>query len=323
MIKPKVSVIIPAYNCEKYIGRCLESVLKQSFGDFEILVVNDGSCDETGAVVEKYAKKDKRIRCIEQKNMGVAKTRNKAVELARGEFIAFIDNDDYIDEDYLEKLLPREGEDVVVSGYRRPDSEKKIKTEVALGDEYWSRFVVVAPWAKIYQKDFIIKNKLEFLDNNIGEDVYFNLIAMLVAEKVKILKYVGYNWFYNEKSVSNTKQRKFRDINVFGFLDSCYDELKRRKLIEDNYEILELYFYRYIVWFLLYAAKGAKKAEINKVYDELFDWLEKRFPDYRKNKLLKGELPGEVKATRIAYKTFLKFQRVGLGKVLVWAYAKI
>ena len=323
MKRPKVSVIIPAYNSEKYIGRCLDSILNQSFEDFEVLVINDGSKDRTGEIIQEYEKKDKRIRYFEQKNMGVAKTRDKAVKLAKGDCIAFIDNDDYVDRDYFKKILPLKKEEIVISGYRRPDRDGKVKAEVKLEDEFWSRFVIVAPWAKIYQKDFIVKNNLKFLDNNIGEDVYFNLIAMFLANKVRILDYVGYNWFYNNKSVSNTKQRKFEEIDVFKFLNSCYDELKKRKLIQNNYHTLELYFYRYIVWFLLFAMKGAKKEKINKVYDDLFCWLNERFPDYRKNKLLKGKLPGEIKKTRLVYKTLLKFQKIGLGKVLVRAYAKI
>lgn len=305
MKKPLVSVIIPAYNSEKYIGRCLESVLAQSLQDFEILVVDDGSSDKTGEVVKSYD--DARVRYVRQKNMGVARTRNKAVGLARGEFIAFMDNDDFVEADYLEKLLPRGDEEIVISGFRRPDGEGKIVRKMQLKNTEWSKFVNPTPWAKIYRKDFIIKNKLEFLDNNIGEDVYFNLVAMLTAKKVRILGYVGYNWFFNDESVSNTSQKTFEGLKVFYLLDSCYDELKRRGLVEKNYEVLELYFYRYVVWFLLYAGKGAKKAEIDRVYEELFAWLLERFPEYQKNKLLKGKLAGEERMTRMACKVFLKF----------------
>ena len=322
MKKPIISVIIPAYNSEKYIGRCLDSVLTQTFRDFEVIVVNDGSKDDTGEIVKRYAEKDKRIRYIEQKNMGVAKTRNKAVTLAKGDYIAFIDNDDYIDEDYLERLYSKEC-DIVLSGYRRPDVAGRIVKKIVLEREDWSKFLIPAPWAKIYRRAFILENKIEFLDNDIGEDVYFNLIAMLLAKKIKYLTYVGYNWFYNDSSVSNTKQKKFSDVNVLDFLNKSYDALGKRGLIEGNYEQLELFYYRYVVWFLLYAAKGASKKEIDMVYGELFGWLEKKFPDYAKNALLKGDLPGEEKKTRIVYKTFLKFHKAGLGKLLVWGYAKI
>ena len=323
MKKPMVTVIIPAYNSQEYIGRCLDSVLLQSFQDFEIIVINDGSKDKTGKIIEKYAKKDKRIRYYEQKNIGVARTRNRAVRLAKGEFIAFIDNDDFIDEDYLDNLLPKFGEDVVISGFKRPNKNGKIITRMDLEDEEWSKYVNPTPWAKIYRKKFITDNDIAFLDNNIGEDIYFNLIGMLVAGKTCIKKYVGYNWFYNEDSVSSTKHKKYNEVDIFKLLNSCYQELKKRGLLEKNCDLIEFFFYRFIVWFLLYAAKGSKKEEIDRIYDELFVWLKERFPNYRKNKLLKGNLPGEIKTTRIIYKTFMVFHKIGSGKLLVWGYAKI
>lgn len=325
MKNPKVTVIIPAYNAEKYIEKCLDSVLVQSYQDFEILVINDGSSDGTGKILESYAKKyPEKIRYIEQKNMGVAKTRNKAVKMAKGEFIAFIDNDDFIDRDYLEKLLPRNGEDVVMSGYKRPDKKGKIVKLVRLEkNAVWSKFVVPAPWAKIYRRRFILENGLEFLDNNIGEDVYFNLIAMVLAKRVKVLNYVGYNWFYNDFSVSNGLQRKFKNVDVFKLLNNSYDQLKKRNLVEGNYEVLEFFFYRYIIWFLLYSVKRQERTDIDKIYDELFDWLSERFPNYKKNGMMRGKLSGETRATRVACEMFNLFDKINLGKSLVNIWSKV
>ena len=99
MKSPKITVIVPVYNSEKYIGRCLDSVLRQVYQDFLILAINDGSTDGTDEILKKYAKDfPEKIKYIKQKNMGVAKTRNKGIELAETEFITFIDNDDFIDE---------------------------------------------------------------------------------------------------------------------------------------------------------------------------------------------------------------------------------
>ena len=221
-------------------------------------------------------------------------------------------------------LLPGEDEDVVIGGFKRPDETGKIVKEMRLVDTEWSKFMNPTPWAKIYRKDFILKNKLEFLDNNIGEDIYFNLIGMLLAKNVRIVDYIGYNWFYNRESVSSTAHKDFKKINIFKLLNSCYDELKKRDLLEENYEILEFFFYRFIVWFLLYATKGQKKEAIDKNYDELFAWLEERFPNFTKNRLLKRkQLVSEEKKTRIAYEVFLRFYKLKLGKSLVWTYARL
>ena len=324
MKNPLVTVIVPAYNAESFIGKCLDSVLAQGMKSFEVLVIDDGSVDGTGKVVKEYVDKDERIKYIKQKNMGVARTRNKAIKLAKGDYIAFIDNDDFIDKDYLEKLLPKEDEEVVISGFKRPDKDGKIVKEMRLNDTEWSKFMNPTPWAKIYRKDFIVDNKLEFLDNNIGEDIYLNLIAMLLVKKARIIDYVGYNWFYNQESVSSTAHKDFKKIDIFKLLNSCYDELKRRKLLQENFEIVELFFYRFIVWFLLYATKGQKKDDIDKMHDELFSWLTERFPDFVKNRYLKrGQLEGEEKKTRAAYEVFLKFYKIRLSKNLVWLYAKL
>ena len=101
----KVTMVIPVYNSEKYVGRCLKSVLEQTYKDVSILVINDGSTDNSQQIIDEYAKKYKNIISIEQKNMGVAKTRNKAIQMTNTEYIMFMDNDDYIDKDYIETLL--------------------------------------------------------------------------------------------------------------------------------------------------------------------------------------------------------------------------
>lgn len=324
MNKPLVTVIIPAYNSEKYIGRCIESVLNQTMKNFELLVIDDGSKDDTGKIVCEYKDRDKRIRYYRQDNMGIARTRNKAIKLAKGDFIAFMDNDDYIDKDYLDVLLPRKGEDIVISGFKRPDKNGKIVKKMRLSNEMWSKFMNPTPWAKIYRRSFIIDNKLFFLDNNIGEDIYFNLIAMLQARKVKILSYVGYNWYYNTESVSSTMHRNFHDVDVLRLLESCYDEIARRGLLEKNRDLVEFFFFRFVVWFLLYSCKGQKKADINDIYERLFNWFLERFPNFLKNKYLKhGALPGEERMTRMAYKCFLEFYKRGLGSLFIWIYAKL
>lgn len=319
----KISIIIPAYNTEKYIGRCLDSVLSQSFTDFEILVVDDGSNDKTGEIVQKYARQDKRISYIKQRHMGTGKARNKGLELARGELIAFIDSDDYIDTDYLEKLLPRNGEDIVFSGYARPNQNGKIVEKVELKEDFGSRLVAPTVWAKIYRRDFITKNKLSFLDTDIGEDVWFNLMAALYAQNVKFLNYVGYYWYINKNSVINKKYKSYKEINnIINSFDMCYCELESRGLLKEKRKWTEFIFYLFIVSFLLNAAKGAKKSEINEAYDSYFGWMASRFPNYRSNKILNGHPLNTVKFGHIGYKTFFIFQKIGLGKFLVWLSSK-
>ena len=121
-MKNKITIIVPVYNSENYIRRCVDSVLRQSFEDFELLLINDGSTDGSLKILREYEKSDKRIRVINQENMGVAKTRNKGIKLASGKYIMFIDNDDYIENDYINKYynsIKDTDYDIVIGGYKR------------------------------------------------------------------------------------------------------------------------------------------------------------------------------------------------------------
>ena len=114
---PKVSVIIPVYNVEKYLSECLDSVVNQTLKDIEIICVNDGSPDGSAAILEEYAQKDNRIKVITQENRGLSEARNSGLKIASGEYIAFLDSDDYIDLKFFEQLYKRgieSNSDVVV-----------------------------------------------------------------------------------------------------------------------------------------------------------------------------------------------------------------
>ena len=125
----KVSIIIPVYNSENYIDRCLNSVLNQTYQNFEILVINDGSTDNSQKIIDDYKYKyPEKIIAIEQENKGVSVTRNESMQRANGKYIMFIDNDDYIEANYVETFLKeaeKEDYDVVIGGYRRITEEKR------------------------------------------------------------------------------------------------------------------------------------------------------------------------------------------------------
>ena len=238
----KVTVIVPVYNSEKYISKCLDSILEQTCQDFEILVVNDGSKDDSLKILEQYVEKyPSKINLINQENQGVAQTRNESIKRANGKYVMFIDNDDYLDKDYIETFLneaERGDYDIVLGGYRRVTEKLEIIKEQKLENVEWSKFIVMAPWAKIYKKEYLINNNIQFLKLNLGEDVYFNLKAMLMSKKIKIINYIGYNWFYNTASVSNTIQKNITQLDLYKLLDSSYNMLKENRLLEKNHEVL-------------------------------------------------------------------------------------
>ena len=147
---------------------------------------------------------------------------------------------------------------------------------------------------------------------------------MLLTKKVKIIDYIGYNWFFNTKSVSNTIQKNITQLQIYELLNSCYDELEKCNLLEENYDIIKTYFTRYIVWLLYFSTKKLDKKIIYKEYDKLFDWLEKRFPDYKKNKMIGFTKPkGEVLSIRLFTNFFIIAHKLHLAKFLTYLYSKI
>lgn len=324
----KVTVILPVYNSEDYVGRCLDSILNQTYTDFEIMVINDGSKDSSYEILKKYKEKyPNKINLINQENKGVAKTRNESIKRANSEYIMFVDNDDYLDNDYIEtyvKAIRKDDSDIVVGGFRRPNEEGKVIKTLKLQNEEWSKFMIMTPWAKIYKRQYLIDNDIKFLETNLGEDNYFNLKAFLMTNKIVTLDYVGYNWFFNTKSVSNTRQRNIKNIQLYELLDASYNMVKENNLLDKNYQIIETNFTKYIIWIISYATKGLTYKELCKEYDKIFNWLEERFPDYKKNKMISYKKPkGETLSSRFMTETFMIFHKLHLGKLLTYIYSKI
>lgn len=322
-----VTMVIPVYNSEKYISRCIDSVLNQTYKNVDILIINDGSKDNSQKILDEYEKKYKNITVIKQENMGVANTRNKAIQMTNTEYIMFMDNDDYIDKDYIETLLKNAEDgkyDIVVCGYRRPNEDGKILREVKLENYELAKYNVLSPWSKIYRTDFLKKNNLEFLNNDICEDLYLNFQAYACSNKIKTIDYVGYNWFFNTKSVSSTKQRNAKKVNIFKFFNECYDTMKKKNLINKNYEVIEYTFLTTVVWYLSFSTKELDFKETCKEYDKSFDWLDKHFPGYKKNKFIGfNKAKGQEKIVRISLAIMLFLHKIHLGKLATYIYSKI
>lgn len=325
---PKVTLIIPVYNSEKYISKCLDSILEQTYNDYEILIVNDGSKDNSQQVINEYKNKyPEKIISIEQENKGVSETRNESIQRANGDYIMFIDNDDYLDKNYIETFvneIEEQDYDIVLGGYRRITETGKVLKELKLQDKEWSKLMIPAPWSKIYKKQYLIQNDIVFLKNNIGEDVYFNLKAMLLSKKIKIIDYVGYNWFFNTQSVSNTIQKNITQLQVYELLNKCYEQLEECNLIKENYNTIKTFFTRYIIWLISFSTKKLDRKILYNEYDKLFNWLEQKFPDYKKNKMIGYFKPeGEIFSVRFFTKSFLIAHKLHLAKVITYLYSKI
>lgn len=210
---PKFSIIIPVYNVEKYIGKCLDSIMSQTYKDYEVIVVNDGTPDNSMDIVKKYD-----VKVINQKNQGLSAVRNTGVKHAKGEYILFIDSDDYIEKDLLKKLNESldNNPDVVrfqiqeVFEDRNENIEYKEENfKDKSGVEAFSiitkyHFVENA-WAYLIKKEYYLNNKFQFKKGTIHED--FGLIPLIIikAKKVNSISYVGYNYLQRQGSIMSQK----------------------------------------------------------------------------------------------------------------------
>lgn len=182
---PKISIIVPVYNVEQYLPRCIDSILNQSFADFELLLIDDGSKDKSGAICDEYADKDDRIRVFHKKNGGVSSARNVGLDNAKGEYVIFVDSDDYLKMNALQIANTIKDDLVVASyevkGYRSSnmihDSVRYTRKSECL--DYLSKKLLEshtlhAPWAKFYNRYIIECNNIRFIESlKLGEDICF------------------------------------------------------------------------------------------------------------------------------------------------------
>ena len=200
--KPKVSIIVPVFNVEKYLDKCVKSVLSQTLKEIEVFLIDDGSSDKSWSIVQKYEKLDSRIVVMQQENAGAAVARNHGLERAKGEYIGFVDSDDYVDEDYFEKLYvaATENDADIARAYVKAEIETSDKYQMAHSTEGYDYFYNVTSrrkveanklnltssnWLAIYRRSVLEKNNIRFVSEiRTGQDNIFNLHVSYFANKV-------------------------------------------------------------------------------------------------------------------------------------------
>ena len=189
---PLVSVIVPAYNAEPYIDKCIRSLTAQTYGNIEIIAVNDGSMDKSGAILDELAQQDRRIRCLNQSNQGVCIARNNGIDMAKGEYLLFVDGDDFLDPDYVEALVTTamaNDSDLVIGGYTIDDNTKLVEhiplTYEAGRDEMWA-YRIMATMAHLYKRSFWDRNGFRFTTEPKvrAEDTPICLMANYVGKNI-------------------------------------------------------------------------------------------------------------------------------------------
>ena len=246
-------MVIPAYNVEAYLEECLGSVAAQSWKDWEAIVVDDGSTDGSGSLAEAWARKDKRFRVIRQENRGQSAARNAAIRIAEGEYLFFLDGDDWLEREALETLaLELKDEDVVCFGGRRffqdekryEEGDELVAKTYACGWDYYQenalkprRFAFVSEVLRIYRREFLLEEQLFFKEGIFHEDNLFTPLVLYYAGKTRVVSKNLYNYRVREGSTMTTPTvgKLFNKIAVANELAKFYSDKKVSKTVVYRY----------------------------------------------------------------------------------------
>ncbi|MGN0660845.1 MAG: glycosyltransferase [Oscillospiraceae bacterium] len=247
-----LSIVVPVYNAEKYLSRCIESILNQRYKNFELILIDDGSTDSSGKICDEYALKDERIVVIHNVNKGVSEARNTGIANASGKYLAFVDSDDFVNDDIYEKMIGYASEkSMPMCGHFLVDENATIKNsrkvysvdgEVPLNRffEFCENFSMNVPWNKIFITDIIKKNNLLFRkDLSLGEDLIFCLNYLRYIKNIYVINEPLYNYMQITGSVSLSQ--RYRDdfyysqvcilnslMDTFKFLNVDFEPYRKR-----------------------------------------------------------------------------------------------
>lgn len=239
-----ISVIVPVYNVEKYLRRCMDSIVQQTYKNIEIIIVDDGSIDSSGKISDEYAKKDKRIKVIHKQNGGLSDARNVALDIIKGKYIAFIDSDDSISNDYIEylyNLLKKNNADMgicdsqvcyndLIQVNNEPENIIVYSKDEVIKEMLYANHYFISAWGKIYKKELL--NNVRYPKGQIYEDINTTYLIYLSSNKIACSNQRKYYYYLHPNSITTSKfdSKHFELIKATDVmttdLEKKYPELK-------------------------------------------------------------------------------------------------
>ena len=291
----KLSIIVPVYGVEKYIDKCLNSLVKQSLKEIEIIVVNDGTKDNSQKIIDKYVKKyPDKIKSYIKENGGQGSARNYGLKKATGEYIGYVDSDDFVEKDMYKKLYNKAKEnnyDIVVCGNYNVSEDYQNKNIDAFINNYNTDlenifFGKMAVWNKIYKRDILIKNKFEFKEKVWYEDLAFTLKAIMNSNTFAFIDEPLYDYLIREGSTMNNSnvQRNLEILDAFNDILSYIKHNKKEEYFSkiEFLAIDHIYISAIVRVLKAEADDKVKRETINK----LIDYMNTNFPNYKNNKYI-------------------------------------
>lgn len=282
-----ISIIVPIYNAEKYLDKCISSLINQTKKELEFILINDGSTDESEKIIKKY--KDKRIKYFKNKNQGIGKTRNFGIDKATGKYIIFLDSDDYLAENTCEELYKRAEKnklDVVVFDFYRVENNKLV--EVKINDFKDSSLkenpnllfdINLGPCNKLFKTEVIKKNNIKFIEDLKYEDAPFVAETLKEAKKIgKLNKFFHYYVIHEQSETTVRNEKIFDIIKIVDIIRNTFKDLKYMKEVVDKLTV------RILTNYTIQQRNQENIKTGMKFIDEAFNYLKKEVPDYKDNK---------------------------------------
>ena len=293
MSKDTVSVIIPVYNTRDYIEKCVRSVMDQSYTRLEIVIIDDGSNDGSGEVLEMLASEDNRIRLFHQENQGVSKARNFGISVSSGTYFTFVDGDDYISRNYIRRFVKcaeRTNAQMILSGLDYVDEEGRVQSRIVPGEyirfekEEWPMRISCAA-CHFYERDFWIRSGLWFHSGSRGEDMPVALFYSAMCSRISTIPASGYYYVQHASSAMH-HFRGLKDYQLpYDGLTEVFQMVKKTGL-SNSRNFYELFVLRIFSTCLFDLARGASRGKRQELADYIHQSLKQYFPEYQHNPLL-------------------------------------
>jgi glycosyltransferase involved in cell wall biosynthesis len=287
----KVSIIVPVYNVEAYLAKCLDSLMNQTLQDIEIIVVNDGATDGSPKIIDEYVKKSNKFQALAKSNGGLSDARNYGIPHAIGEYIGFVDSDDYVEPDMFEILYQKaklEDSDIVECNLRHTYPNKE---DIEIGRQIYDKKEMImfgrsVVWNKIYRRDWLLQTKVVFPKGLVYEDLEFFIKLVPHIRTYSYVEPASIHYVQRNNSINNTSTTK--TLNVLKILGNIHDYYQENDYFTQYQEALEFYFSRILLCssfsrMCCIEDKKSRKEALEKSWGLLIE----TFPNWGKNKILK------------------------------------